>query len=64
MNPVNQILRGDCVQVLKSLPDEAIDLVVTDPPYLVNYRDKTAERSGMTAEALNFLGRFRICTGF
>jgi DNA modification methylase len=44
MLPENQIVQGDCVQVLKSLPSTSIDLVVTDPPYLVNYRD----RSGRT----------------
>jgi DNA modification methylase len=44
MNPINQIVQGDCVQLLKSLPDAGVDLVVTDPPYLVNYRD----RSGRT----------------
>ena len=42
--PENQIVQGDCVQILKTLPDAVIDLVVTDPPYLVNYRD----RSGRT----------------
>ena len=44
--PVNQIVQGDCVQVLKTLPSASVDLVVTDPPYLVNYRD----RSGRTVK--------------
>jgi DNA modification methylase len=42
--PENQIVHGDCVQILKTLPGQSVDLVVTDPPYLVNYRD----RSGRT----------------
>lgn len=25
--------RGDCLEILKSIPDKSIDLVVTDPPY-------------------------------
>ena len=29
----NPILIGDCAQTLKQLPDESIDLIVTDPPY-------------------------------
>jgi site-specific DNA-methyltransferase (adenine-specific) len=41
MLPTNQIVQGDCVEVLKSLPDSTVDLVVTDPPYLVNYRDRS-----------------------
>ena len=33
MNFKNQILLGDCEQVLKSLPDNCIDLIFTSPPY-------------------------------
>lgn len=29
----NKILCGDCLSVMKELPDESIDLVVTSPPY-------------------------------
>lgn len=36
----NQIMQGDCVEVLKSLPDRSVDLVVTDPPFLGGYRDR------------------------
>lgn len=35
---VNTVLRGDCRQVLPQLPAASVDLVLTDPPYLVNYR--------------------------
>lgn len=38
---VNQIILGDAAKVLAELPEGAIDLVITDPPYLVNYRDRT-----------------------
>lgn len=31
--PTNQIIKGDCVDFLKSLPNNCIDLVITDPPY-------------------------------
>lgn len=27
--------QGDCLEVLKTIPDKSIDLVVTDPPYLI-----------------------------
>lgn len=35
---LNQMLHGDCLSLLPHLPAESVDLVVTDPPYLVNYR--------------------------
>jgi site-specific DNA-methyltransferase (adenine-specific) len=37
----NQILHGDCIEVLRSVPAESVGLVVTDPPYGVHYRDRT-----------------------
>jgi len=36
----NKILLGDCQDVLRHLPDNSIDLVVTDPPYVVGYRSR------------------------
>jgi len=36
----NEIIEGDCVEVLKEMPDGCADLAVTDPPYLVRYRDR------------------------
>jgi DNA modification methylase len=36
----NQVIHGDCNEVLKTLPDESVDLVITDPPYFVSYRDR------------------------
>ena len=35
---VNQILQGDCLEVLKTFPENSIDLTVTSPPY-DNLRD-------------------------
>ena len=31
----NYIECGDCLGLLKELPDKCIDLVVTDPPYVL-----------------------------
>jgi modification methylase len=31
--PIDQILQGDCVEVMKSLPDGSVDLIFADPPY-------------------------------
>ena len=30
---INKIICGDCLSVMKGIPDGAVDLVVTDPPY-------------------------------
>ena len=31
--PLDQILQGDCIDILNSLPEKSIDLVFADPPY-------------------------------
>ena len=31
--PLNQIVSGDCLEVMKTFPTESIDCIVTDPPY-------------------------------
>jgi DNA modification methylase len=30
---INQIICGDCLEVMKGIPDKSVDLVLTDPPY-------------------------------
>jgi len=37
----NTVITGSCVEVMQNLPDSSIDLILTDPPYLINYRDRT-----------------------
>ena len=31
--PVNQILNGDCIEIMNALADESVDLIFADPPY-------------------------------
>jgi len=38
---MSRIIQGDCVEVMKQFPTGGIDMVLTDPPYLVNYVDRT-----------------------
>lgn len=35
-----QVIQGDCKAVLQTLPNESVDFVLTDPPYLVRYKDR------------------------
>jgi DNA modification methylase len=35
---VNKIYNEDCLEGLKNIDSNSIDLVVTDPPYLINYK--------------------------
>lgn len=54
----NQVLHGDCTQVLRSLPSESVDLVVTDPPYFVHYRDRAGRSIANDGDPGSVLGAF------
>jgi DNA modification methylase len=41
---INTITQGDCINVMRTMPANSADFILTDPPYLVNFRD----RSGRT----------------
>jgi site-specific DNA-methyltransferase (adenine-specific) len=38
---INTIAHGDCIQVMRQMPANSVDFILTDPPYLVNYKDRT-----------------------
>lgn len=31
--PLDQIIQGNCIDILKTLPDQSVDLIFADPPY-------------------------------
>ena len=41
---LNKVTQGDCIHVLRRFPDQCIDFVLTDPPYLVRYQDKDGRK--------------------
>lgn len=51
--PLNQILHGDCIEILKSLPESSVDLIFADPPYNLQL-SKELYRPNMTkVDAVN-----------
>jgi adenine-specific DNA-methyltransferase len=37
---INTIIHGDCVNVLPTIPSGSVNFILTDPPYLVNYKSR------------------------
>jgi len=37
---INTIMQGDCINVMRKMPANSVDFILTDPPYLVNFRDR------------------------
>ena len=44
----NSIIKGDCLELLKKIPDKSVDLVFADPPYNLQLKD-TLYRPDQTA---------------
>lgn len=40
----NRIIQGNCLEIMPQIPSGSIGLVVTDPPYLVNYQPRDGRR--------------------
>jgi site-specific DNA-methyltransferase (adenine-specific) len=47
-----QLMHGDCLELMKQIPDGSIDLVLTDPPYGIGisknpFRGKFEKKNGI-----------------
>lgn len=51
------IKQGDCLEILKKLPNDSIDLVVTDPPYRTTARGNAGNSGGMLQKEINKKGK-------
>jgi site-specific DNA-methyltransferase (adenine-specific) len=50
----NKIINGDCIEVMKTLPENSIDLIVTSPPYGVGIKYDTHDDDMVIDEYLEF----------
>jgi DNA modification methylase len=48
---INTITQGDCFEVMRKMPANSVDFILTDPPYLVNYRDRSGRSIRNDADA-------------
>lgn len=48
----NKVIQGDCIEVMKDIPDKSIDMVLTSPPYdnLRTYNGYTFDFEGIAKE--------------
>ena len=49
--------QGDCLELMKDIPDNSIDLIVTDPPYRVTSRGSAGNSGGMLQKKINKQGK-------
>ena len=51
--PLNQIIQGDCVEVLDALPEKSIDLIFADPPYNLQLQNELHRPNMTKVDAVN-----------
>jgi len=37
---MDEIIQGDCIEVMRTLPENSVDSIVTDPPYGLSFMGK------------------------
>ena len=45
MTNINEITHGDCIEGMRELPDNSVDLIIADPPYGINFRSNHRKQS-------------------
>jgi modification methylase len=50
--PVNRILRGDCIEMMRTLPAASIDMIFADPPYNLQLGGDLARPDGSHVDAV------------
>ena len=51
--PLNQILAGDCVDVMRGLPEASVDLIFADPPYNLQLRGELHRPDNSRVDAVD-----------
>jgi len=51
---INKVIYGDCLEVMKGIPDKSIDLVLTDPPYGIGAYKNGTMGGGVLAKQSKF----------
>lgn len=52
-----KLYKGDCLELIKSMKDNSIDLIVTDPPYPTTSRGNAGNSGGMLQKDINKKGK-------
>ena len=59
---MNDIHIGDCIEVMRSMPNESVEAVITDPPYCSGGFSESGKKSavgqGLRSETIKEVGWF------
>ena len=55
-----KIYQGDCLEVMSGIKDKSVDLIVTDPPYLMNYQSNRRKKEDRFDKIKNDKGNYML----
>lgn len=47
---INEVIQGDSLQLMKMMPDKCIDLIISDPPYGMEFRSNYRKEKHLKIE--------------
>lgn len=47
------LLHGDCLELMKDIPDESVDMILTDPPYGIDLKPQRASSNWKNTKVIN-----------
>ena len=57
---INQVIQGDCLEVLKTLEENSVDSIVCDPPYELGFMGKSWDNTGIANNPLMWAECLRV----
>ena len=61
--PVNKIILGNCMDFLPTVPDNSVDLILIDPPYIISRESGYIHKSSDKVDYIKKYGKHKIDFG-
>ena len=55
-----RLLHGDCLDLMRDMPDNSVDAVVCDPPYELGFMGKSWDSSGVAFDPETWAAAWRV----
>ena len=55
-----KLYQGDCLEIMGGIKDKSVDLIVTDPPYLMDYQSNRRKKEDRFDKIKNDKGNYML----
>src|SRR5690606_1353929 len=43
LHPADTVIHGDCIDIMRGMEANSVDMILTDPPYITRYRSRDGQ---------------------